>query len=407
VIERHATVRVASLGCILALVAVACGGGPSPSTAPSGLTTLPSLTPAALASGRTGWPSALVVHAVAPHVGASPNGPPLSFDVTGQPELILPGRHVTITSDAVAGPDGPWLHAWLGETPQLTWPFGFFAWYPVSALQDDPPVACPPSATLAALAALGAFDRARCAGITEITLDARSGRLPAAPLYDTVPAWYGTNAEPGLAVWDPGEVRIGLGAILSAETAGAWLEARVPPGVDPIPVGFYVRVHGHYSDPSAAGCTRKLAAAQGLPSEPIEAASDSATWCASQLVVTGWEPLLGPEGRPIDPSAPQLHRREYVVPPGAVEACGGVGMDTLTVRIDPGAIDPVWIESGPRHRRSVATFANAFRLSLDPLGVVATNGVTLLNGERLDPDRGKAGLWLCPGGDTIWFDIPH
>ena len=80
-------------------------------------------------------------------------------------------------------------------------------------------------------------------------------------------------------------------------------------------------------------------------------------------------------------------------------------MSTLTVRIDPSAVDPVWIESGPDHRRSVAVFGNAFGLALDPPRVVGANGVTLMNGEQLDPDRSKPGLELCPGGDTIWFDV--
>ena len=366
----------------------------------------PTLAPVPLPSGATGWPRATLTRVVVPRVGPDPTGPPLSFDTTGDAQRIDAGRSITVVSEPVADADGGrWVRGWLDEDANGNWPYGFVAWYPVDDLDDEPPTRCPTTATLATLTALHPFDRARCAGSTEITIDARTDRLPAAPMYDAQPSWYGRNDDPGIALYDPGEVKIGPGAILSPTEARTWLEARVPPTMPALPLGFYVRLHGHYGDASAESCTRTLSAGAPVVGAPLEAAADSVAWCRSQLVVTGWEPLLGPEGRPVDPAAPQLHRREFVPPPGAVVACGGVGMPTLTVRIDPSAVDPVWIESGPQHRRSVAVFANAFGLALDPPRVVAANGVTLVDGEQLDPDRSKPGLELCPGGDTIWFDV--
>jgi hypothetical protein len=373
---------------------------------PSEPSPVPTLSPVPLESGLTGWPRARLTAAAVPRVGADPGGPLLAFNATDDAQRIDPNRTITVVSAPVADSEGvQWVRGWLDEDANGNWPYGFVAWYPVDALEDIPPVTCPPTATLETLSALTPFDRARCAGSTEITLDARTGRIPNAPMYDTQPRWDGRNGDPGIALYDPGEVKIGPGAILSASEARGWLEARVPPNVAALPVGFYLRVHGHYGDPSADGCSRTLTGAAPFPGAPVEAPADSVAWCHSQLVVTGWEPLLGPEGRPVDPAAPQLHRREFVPPPGAVVACGGVGMATLTVRIDPGAVDPVWIESGPEHRRSVAVFGNAFGLALDPPRVVAANGVTLVDGEQLDPDRSRPGLELCPGGDVIWFDI--
>jgi hypothetical protein len=67
-------------------------------------------------------------------------------------------------------------------------------------------------------------------------------------------------------------------------------------------------------------------------------------------------------------------------------------------------VDPVWVEWGPG-RRSLAVFSDDFRIALDPPRIEGANGVILLDGEVLDPDRGKPGLAICPGGDTISFDL--
>lgn len=79
-------------------------------------------------------------------------------------------------------------------------------------------------------------------------------------------------------------------------------------------------------------------------------------------------------------------------------------MPPLTVRIDLTQPDPVWIETAGG-RRSIALFGSEFHVRSDPVRVEATNGVTLFDGEVLDPDRGKPGLALCPGGDVITFDV--
>jgi hypothetical protein len=174
--------------------------------------------------------------------------------------------------------------------------------------------------------------------------------------------------------------------------------------VAPLPLGLYLRVTGHFDDPTAADCTRAVAV--GVPGRgvPVEGQSDSVQWCREQLVVSAWQALLGPEGRPIDPRDPQLHRREFRIPPGVLLACGGVGMPPLTIRIDPTQPDPVWIAL-PGGRQSVAQFGQEFRVLLDPPRVQSTTGVTLVDGEVLDPDKGKPGLSICPGGEVVTFDV--
>ena len=80
-------------------------------------------------------------------------------------------------------------------------------------------------------------------------------------------------------------------------------------------------------------------------------------------------------------------------------------MPPLTIRIDPSKVDPVWIQL-PQGRTSIAVFGAAFQLVLeDPPRVVAPNGVVLLDGEVVDPDRGKPGLAICPGGDVVDFEM--
>ena len=177
------------------------------------------------------------------------------------------------------------------------------------------------------------------------------------------------------------------------------------------PVGMVVRVTGHFDDPAAATCTRRLnlelgpgqvvQPGWGVPPEDPLVSQD---WCRDQFVVSSWEVALGPEGRPIDLAAPQLHRMPaFDLPPGAVMACGGVGMPPLTVRIDLSQIDPVWLDV-QGGGRSVAIFSQDFRLVSQVVPtILAANGVTLVNGENLGANGEKAGLEICTEGETVEF----
>jgi hypothetical protein len=80
-------------------------------------------------------------------------------------------------------------------------------------------------------------------------------------------------------------------------------------------------------------------------------------------------------------------------------------MPPLHVRIDAEQAEPVWIEPGGKGR-SMVFFDPEFRLELagEPR-VTAPNGVVLVDGAIVDPDRGAPGLSVCPGGDIVSFSM--
>jgi hypothetical protein len=386
----------------IALMAAGCSANPEPS--------IPSLQPAALhPSEAAGAPRATLLEKVILRA-EGPDGPMLVGD-GGDVLALESGRELLVLSEPEAGADGTYVRAWILPSTTI-WPGDFVAWVPATrrdgrptfAAADTP--ACPAVATIATLAPLLPADRLRCAGSQTLTFDARSWFAAEVPSYDTDPAWYGTNADlaGSTSLFDPGPALFGPDARTAPQAAGGWIDARVPPDVPRLPLGVYLRVTGQFDHPSAAGCRRSLpngAANFGLP---VEAPSDSVQWCQWQFVVTGWSALVGSEGRPIDPNDPQLHRQEFRPPPGMTVACAGVGMPPLTVRIDPSQPEPVWIET-PGGRRSVAQFGPEFRMFLNPARVQSTTGVTLVDREVIDPDRGKPGITICPGGNLITFSI--
>jgi len=401
---RVTRARAIAAALLISIVLGACASDPSPLPF-----SIPSLVPAALRGDAVGVQQAVLTVPLVPRLGDRPDGPLLVEAPDSQPLRLDVGRQVVIAGDPQPGPDGPWVRVWV--EPSITVePGDFYAWLPTTqggraTMAMVEPRPCPTEATIQTLAGLVQPDRLRCAGSTVLTIDARSGLLGLVPIYDVTPAWYGRNSDQGTTtLFDPGPARFGPDAKTSPELAGSWLEARLPPSVAPLPLGLFLRVTGRFDDPSAAGCSRSIAPGAVELGLPAEAPADSVQWCREQFVVSGWQVLLGAEGRPIDPLDPQLHRREFRLPQGAMLACGGVGMPPLTIRIDPRQVDPVWIDL-PGGGHSMAMFAAEFHVRLDPPRVVSTTGVTLVDGEVLDPDKGKPGLSLCPGGTAVMFDV--
>ena len=396
--------RWAALALAAGMLA-ACGSsrGPSPTVSTS-------FQPVALHGTARGLPLGIVTDPFFLRSGDAPDGPELRDDL-GHPIVLDPGRLVVPLSAPQSGPDGSWVRAWIAPSTTV-WPGDFIAWVqltnrglPTVQLLDAP--ACPPEATIRTLASLTPPDRLACAGPNQLTFDARTWFPGVVATYDVDPPWYGTNANAAgtTSLFDPGPIGFGPGAAVTPDQAGSWIDARVPPDVPRLPVGVLLRVTGQFDDPTAATCHRTLPngfASMGLP---VEAVADSVTWCREQFVVHAWQAVLGSEGRPFDPADPQLHRNEFVVPPGAAVACGGVGMPPLTIRIDPAQVEPVWIDL-PDGRRSVARFSSDFHLLPNPTRVQASDGATLVDREVLDPDRGKPGIAICPEGHVVDFDLP-
>ena len=408
---------------VVAIVLVACASArlpPQPSASLGGTLApaLDSIGSVAIVPGGPTVSQATLMEALTPRWGPTPDGPQLLDEFGEHVRVIEAGRTVAILGEALAGPDGTWVPVYLEQDPD-TYVGDFFAWLPATqkgrpTLRRIPSDVCPAVSTTATLAALSPPDRLRCAGRRELTIDALTWRIEIWPAYDTDPAWYGTNKDPGFTVIgrDGGPDPFGPGGWLANQRPGGGLDVRIPPGVQPPPLGMVVRFRGQFGDPSAETCTRvyrpplnpgqQIKPGWGFPPEDPTA---SVEWCRDQFVASGWDVVLGPEGRPIDLNHPQLHRRALDPLPGGVSACGGVGMPPLLIRIDPTQADPVWVETAGGGR-SLARFTRAFALVLgDPPRVAGSNGVAIVDGEVLDPDRGKPGLAICPGGDIVDFEI--
>ena len=391
-------VRAAAAAACLVASAAACTGPSEPA--------IPSLEPVALgAPAEAPPPRARVLEKIRLYA-RGPDGPPL-ISSSGDLLALESGREVVILAEQ-SGRDASWLRAWVVPSSTI-WPGDFVAWFPSTirgrkVVEVEPAVRCPDVATITTLAPLLPIHRLACAGDRSLTLDARSWLAVDAPSYDADPAWFGTSVDPAssVALFDPGPTLFGSAARTSPEAAGAWIDARVPPDLPPLPAGVYLRVSGRFDDPAAADCRRRRLNAGATVGLPNEAVAESVLWCRSQFVVTRWHALLGSEGRPIDPADPQLHR------PGTAEAaplgagCRGIGVPVMRLRIDPSLAEPVWLEADGRRR--IAVFADAFRFARDPVRVQSPTGAAFLDGEVIDPAVGKPGVAICARAATVTFD---
>jgi len=397
----------------LAIALTLAGCAEAPISSPDAPPSLPRFE---LGSDQKGVKQAVLAGSVVPRTGQSPDGPELLDDYGENVQTLDGGRVVVVLTDPVPGPNGAWVRAWIPEDPSVT-PGDFYAWVPVTRngramLRAIDPAACPRVATIATIAPLLPPDRFLCVGDRIVQMDVKTWVPAGYASYDVDPGWYGTANDLGrtVALFDGGVDPFGRDAPTSAETAGSWIDARVPPAVDVPPAGMVVRVTGRFGDPSADTCVRRRnpdVAAVGPPGSglPTEAMADSVEWCREQFVVSDWEVLLGPEGRPIERDAPQLLRTWSFSHPGVETACGGVGMPQLTFRIDPDRVDPVWIDL-PGGDHSLARFGRGLRLVLGAgPAVVGDNGVRLVDGEIVDPDRAKPGLAVCPEGPVVDFEL--
>jgi hypothetical protein len=291
---------------------------------------------------------------------------------------------------------GGWARVYVLPS-ESAWPSDIYAWIPVAqdgkpVLDIQPGVDCPTEVTLASLAGLSPQDRLRCAGSGELVLEGHTTFHGETLGYNVSPAFFGSADAPA---------SVGLSANPAARpVVSADDDPRLPitsgPGVEAIPVDVDVRATGRFDFPGAAACRRSQPDTMGVV--PVEAAADSAAWCRARFIVTSWELVNGPEGRPPVAGEIQLHRHP------AFNACGGVGMPPLTLHIDPSAPEQVWLTAAGFPRPIMASFSDAFTAVTTPVpSIIDGSGLVLTDGMPINPDADLGGHMVCPTGDIVYF----
>ena len=320
------------------------------------------------------------------------------------PVVLEPPVPVSVLAGPVDAGGTAWYRVYvLPDT--MRWPSDFTAWVPaetdgepVLALTD--PIPCP-EGDVADLATLTPTGRVTCFGDRTLRFEARSWLPGHWVPYETEPAWLGTEIDDprSISLFEPG----GGEFPRPPDPRVPWIDGRVHPEVAVPPVGVTLLVEAQFDHPDVDGC-RRLRDRSGPPPQPATAglpdedAAASAAWCRGQLVVTSWEIILGPEGRPPVAGEVQLHRTMF-----EGGECGGVGMPPLQFRMDPLEADPIWLEPVGGGGRSIPVFGHGFRATSEPeLAVIGPRGeVVARDGTPLDPDAPLGPYAVCPGGEVV------
>jgi hypothetical protein len=377
------------LAASLASILVGCAVEPSPSPSPVPL--------APVEAARLATLKSIVI----PQWEPGPDGRQVGVEGRPKPFRIRPPAELLVLEGPRQVGDIPWYRVYVQQRPGLTETRqDFFAWIPGildgrRTIELGVVEPCGPP-TVAGIAEVSVIGRARCYGAASITLVGHSWwrRDDVRPIVR--PAWLGTESDATtVALYEPGaDIRL-------PGNHGPWVELRIPPGVTPPPFDFDLRIEGQFNHLDSAGCTRRSHRQLGLPVMPDEAPDDSASWCRGQFVVSDWDVVNGPEGRPLEPNEVQLHRFD---PPSF--DCGGVAMGRMTWHIDPSQPDPIWLEVDNRPLediRVVPYFSSGFRAVRTPeLVVIDSEGVVVVRDEeKLDPDEGLLGHGVCPAGRWV------
>jgi hypothetical protein len=217
--------------------------------------------------------------------------------------------------------------------------------------------------------------------------------------YRIAPEWFGDQQ-----VFDDSTMSIHEGQNQRFPDPGEprrFLDVQLPPGLERPPLDFQIEIKVHAADELSDDCVRRTDATTLVPPDDP---NDGHLWCATRLIVEQWTPLLGPEGRSIDVSAPQLHRHPDR---GANNVCAGVGMAPLTFHMDPTRLDPVWLEAeGAGGFQIIPDFDPGFHAVFSPdlLIVDEVGRLVARNGTPVDPDGELAGHFICPTGLVVYFD---
>jgi hypothetical protein len=334
-------------------------------------------------------------------VSGSAGGPPL-LDAQGNPITVSTRMPLAVFEGPVSAGADIWFRVSPLSNP-FSGPADYVAWLPFHDVHRaqtitflDPPM-CPDGDGISVLAALDPYSRAACLGAASLTFTGWTWdrRLPT--WYRIAPAWLGEQngaVDSTISLSNRGP-RDDQGA-----AAFGSFELQLPPGLERPPFEFQVEANVHVADPAGATCVR-------TPDEsalvPLDDPRDGHLWCTTRMVIEQWTPLLGPEDRPIDPGNPQLHRH-----PAGNGICAGVGMGPLVFRMDPGQLDPVWLEpaGGGMQFRIIPNFGPGFRAAFTPEFVIldAADQVVARDGTPVNPDGELAGHSICPTGRAVIFD---
>lgn len=293
-----------------------------------------------------------------------------------------------------------WARIYVLPATSGAGPDDFFAWVRTmqdgqATLADTPSSDCPEGVSdPATLAPLDPFRELACIGSKPVRLKGIIWDQIEPVWYEVTPDWLGGPNQPG-----DHSFSIHAGSIQYERNAGEparFVDVALPPGLAPPPRDFVVSLDAHYADKASQGCRRE--GSQDLHM-PAESATDTRLWCETRLVAEAWTPILGPERRPIDSNAPQLHRF-----PG-LQGCGGVGMGPLTFRMDPTQLDPVWLENASGDH-VIPWFTSGFHAVFAPdLRLVdATGAVVARDGTALNPDGRLGSHGICPTRQGVYID---
>ncbi len=303
-----------------------------------------------------------------------------------QPPISI-GQDLAVLGDPVIVNGAEWLRVYVVAQPGGSG--DVFTWIPAKQEGQDtvsPPQVddCPPTRdNLSTIAALNAFTRAQCLGPAPFTVEGSTSTSRLEIAYQVKPSWLGPRLtdppSPSLVTRPPGPV-----------------DVRVPPGLDAPPADITVRAELHVLDPASGSCTRTAVPNSDVP---VESAADTRLWCAVQVVMDRWEPLLGPEGRPFDAAAPQLHRFH----PGNCEL---IGMGTVVFHTDPTRLDPVWADPVTGGPPLPAWFGPEFHIAFQPgLVVVDDKGeVVVSDGLILDATGRLGSHFVCATTDALYIN---
>ena len=298
-------------------------------------------------------------------------------------------KTVVILGDSVAAAGTEWVRVYVLPV-RAVGGGDMFTWIPLAVLGERTLdqirlVDCPASRdNIGTIAALDPVARIRCLGTESFTVPGVAGEQLVPSGYTVTPEWFdGWNGQ----VSQPFSIR-------NDEPGLEFFDVVQPPGIAAPPRAFTIALTAHVADPRSVDCERTPI--DGDP-RPAEAKIDSVLWCATRVVAETWTIELGPEGRPIDPAHPQLHRSKQ-----PSTACAGVNGGVMRFRLDAAAVDPVWLE-GEGGYRQIPVFAPGFEPAFLPDFVIvdAAGNVIARDGDVIDTNRSLHGHQVCPTGNGV------